>query len=174
MYICSFISIILAMCSYNSTVRTEVQKVNQVINQHALKEQSNSGIVLMGSGLSYPDKIHSIHVHYRSTDKLKLNQVRKLFIEGVDRLLTLVNDDRELESYLISYPFSPTNVEYIIAFRNQDGSYVSSPDVAFVTNIGGIIHYDSRDPISGELYNIHQETFEEAKKILAKEERKND
>ncbi len=137
-------------------------KIMQDFSQNYMKPQ---GFFLSGIGSSIPNQIHQVSVHYISPQHITINQVRKIFINSVQNLICLINQNKKIRPYLVYYPFNEKNIKLSLAFENKS-KYYDPPYIAFVFLVKNKIYYNYYDNQKKKFTDAHEETYQEALEIV--------
>lgn len=100
------------------------------------------------------------------TEIYGIGAARTLLVETITEFLNYINSREEIKQYLANVPFTVENIHVSIIFDNaQPGEIVD------IKNCGQNLYYNMRniDPNVIQWVEIGEETFEEAKTILAHE-----
>jgi|GEM_PF-1336460 len=92
---------------------------------------------------------------------------RKLLVRAVEAMMQEVNEREDIRPYLVTYPFTPRNVEIEIFFRNPDGREVASGSLNLVKINKGILFYKIHNSNGGGSMTVYKETYEEALQRIA-------
>ncbi len=142
---------------------SQSMKVMTDFSQNYMKPQ---GFLLSGIGSAMPDKIHELDVDYTSSIYVNVEQARKLFIDNSQIFLNEINGDTILRPYLVEYPFTEKNIAFTLSFENERAQMYPPPYIAYVSIINSKIYYHFYLAEQEKLLNIHEETYQEALKIV--------
>lgn len=117
-----------------------------------------------GMGGSMPDDLQSIEVSFVAYRKGSIEEAREIEVKAIQRLTALINEDEKLQPYLRTVPFPTRGIEISLSFDQRNGAFY--PGLSFISHINGILRYKKNDPKTDRFVLIHQESFEEAVKIL--------
>jgi hypothetical protein len=140
--------------------------LNQLILTYSKKMKNEWGFNLTGSLEIKKNKIKEIHLYYSSRSILDLQLARVLLVEVVSSFIDSVNANALINPYLCQSPFSVTDLEYTIFFRDQKGAFPQSPKISQITmNRGKIAYYTYEKGV----FSIQQkESFKKAVEITYK------
>ncbi len=148
--------------------------VNSIINQHGKEEAKEYNLRLVGAGSAIPDNVHGFILDYNSEQKLTIPEARKLYIQGTEKLLNMINNSEELRPFMHEYPFTEKNIDYKLSFHNKDRSFVEPPYVAYVflskNNVVYVFHDNKKGKFIDEM--DFSEPYLEAVRIVREEQGK--
>jgi hypothetical protein len=127
---------------------------------------------LMGTGGAYDNGITFIGLAFRIARPLNQEQARQILVNAANDLLTAIDTDENLRPILKNFPFLLKDIEIILHCFDPFGQPAYHPDLYFATLIRENLHYvtnEKSQKFKGFKTDI-QETFEEAKAILAKQQ----
>jgi len=161
---------IITMCSLYSCSdpRDEREKVrDRIFVEYAKKMKSKDLFVAgLGGGCTKDNKTNCIEVTFDYPFILNIDTSRKLIVESTETLLNLIKSDPANEKFYESFP---PNIDILmISIIGQKGAiecdYIRSVDL-----MKGKVSYETDDHTSKvmRLIVVHEETYEEAKKILS-------
>lgn len=132
------------------------------------KIMAQEGLSVAGFGGSHKNGLNSIiEMNFKTEQFLNQSNARQLILEYSDKFLAYLNNSKDLQPYLIEYPFNFKNIEIAIFGKsemNQDPSVIN-----IVSMLKGSIYYFVKDPDSQVLVVKMKETLEEAERILREE-----
>ncbi len=165
------ILLLITSCKSNSEKnyrnQPEYVRLAYEIMQNTANELQNAKklkLVGFGGGMMY--EIENLHLSFLSFDNQKLFQARDLIVFSIRLFLKNINTNEKIRPYLKSYPFTSKNISIFINIQNAD---TSINGVALTANK---IVYD----VPGKektFEQIHEETYEEALKIVESEKSTN-
>ncbi len=133
-----------------------------IMNKTAIELNKEKKMELIKIGGAMMHEVEELDMSFVFSEKLELKQARELMVFTVSLLLKNVNTNEEIRPYLIHYPFTAKDL-YICLVSSQD--QYNTIDV--ISSSSGKIRYKiSGEPMS---IQIHEETYEEALKIIEKE-----
>lgn|SRR3569832_440415 len=142
---------------------------DQVSKETARKIEKETGLRLMGTGGgSESQRLRKLNLSLQCSKEITLEEGRKLITYCVSEFLTNINKNEEIKPHLIHFPFTPPDVEIHIFIRQPDNKDVPLGSLAAVSEVRGQVSYDIREPFPVVLKQIHEETFEEALKLVLK------
>jgi hypothetical protein len=122
--------------------------LNEVISEHAKKVQ-HSGLRLIGSGGSYPDKIKGFTLHFEINSVVSKDEAKKLIISSAEKFLNEVNKDDKIKNFLEVVPVTFEQLDYAINFVDERGKMFRAPHVSYVMLYQGFICFGYVDPSTG-------------------------
>lgn len=105
-------------------------------------------------------KIKEVSLFYSSTQDLALEDARKLMLKVTTSFLDLINNNENIKPDLEPYPFTSSQLDVTIFFRDAKGRYAQHPKIAQISSHKGVITYYKFD--QGEFKQFQQEDFKKA------------
>ena len=175
------LSSLLSSCDFISTdkilkknyVRDEdySKTANKVTREVARKLKQEKGLHCAGKGGAMMSDIQEMALSFDLFQEVDLSEARELLVYATTEYLNAINQSREVRPYLHNYPFLPENVKIMIWIHKPDGHDVPIGSIDFMSSVNGRLIYKmttSIQPYSNK--KIHEETYEEALKILKDQE----
>jgi hypothetical protein len=162
----------ITMCSLCSCSdpRDEREKVrDRIFVEYAKKMKSKNLFVAgLGGGCTKDNKTNCIGVTFDYPFVLDIDTSRRLIVESTETLLDLINSDVSNAQFFENFPAQVDIIMISIIGQAPDNGcdYIRSVSV-----IKGKVSYNTDDP-TGKIMpylNVHEESYEEAKKILSNE-----
>ena len=95
------------------------------------------------------------------------NEGRKMLIDSAKEFLNTINNNPDVQPYLLEKPFTLKNIELVIFPMGSDGRGVYHPDVQVFALRNGFITYKTGTPEKKYGYHtVEKETFDEALEIV--------
>ena len=138
-----------------------IQEGYRLIRELASDMQIKHQWVLIGNGGAMFHDIEWLFFHFESKDQVSLEQARQLYVEFIDTAVQRVNDDQNIQEYLHERPFSPSGIHCMLSLAG-----VGKDSVSFVCMVNERIYYDYTDPNSDERIDLHNESYEDARRIV--------
>jgi hypothetical protein len=132
----------------------------------AQKIEAETGLSLFGIGGGMMDHVRMMAMSFECFGEITMEQGRELVIYCVNEYLSAINACEELRPHLIHYPFTPKDIRIKIFICKQDHREVPIGSLAVVGMVKGILDYDIKQSGSPSIRQIHEESYEEALKIL--------
>lgn len=123
---------------------------------------------LCGYGGSLMHDIEGVNQDFNVVLKPDLAEARRLMVYCIEKLQTAINEDKKLRPYLREYPFSKNRIELSIGFINSRSCYEPDSSVDYAFALNGRIFYSKWSTITNHFERVHEETYEEALKIVSK------
>lgn len=170
---CTLILFVFAITAYVYSViqidETSYSKLaNRLQNQHA-EEMRKKGYSVESMGGEFCTDVQSIYIGLHAKKQLTIDELRPLYVEGVERFLNLINNDEPIRPYLHDYPFSIHNLSYSMSFPWLPVEASGMGPIVFVFCCKGNIIYDVFDPSridTNQLRTVHKEPYSEALRIV--------
>lgn len=151
--------------------------IDAVTNRFTEEMKRNEHFVLSSSGgKNSKTTVEIITLGYDTGKKLDVREGRILLVKCVSKLLEELNASKELRPYLDHYPFSAKGIRFSIHSYDQKREKFGDGALAYVllSYLGQsqktVVHYRTYDPITDDYITCHQESYEEAEKIVRSEE----
>jgi hypothetical protein len=135
----------------------------------AQKIERESGLVLCGTGGGMMDHIRMMAMSFNCYNEITVEQGRELLIYCVNQYLSAINTNKGIKQYLVHFPFTQKDVEIRIFIRKPDHSEVSIGLPSVISQINGQLVYKVKQLGPVSLKESHEETYEEAVKLLETE-----
>ncbi len=174
-YILLFLILVFASCFLNVKSNDFYKRGNDFL-KNSQKFQKENNLILSGYGINLNESIetpkrnsiHKFYVTFFSKEKLNLNVAREKLINSIGNFLAKVNDDVKIRNYIYEYPFTFKGLHFSIAFYSEAGKLRKEKYIHSCTLDANNIYYDIAYP-NGTFKCIHEETYEEAVKIVERE-----
>jgi hypothetical protein len=157
-----FLFFLIVGCS-NTVTKQHYEVAKSIMSSFSKSVKQQYGLYISASGGSMMYDIKKICFDFNAVKQLDVSLVRVLYLNIVDQLIERLNDTA-VRPFLHNYPANTSNVEIKIAFYMPNGQRVNENFVAFVYMIDNIIYY--RKWKDNDFQRLHQETYEEAVKIV--------
>jgi hypothetical protein len=145
----------------------EYISLSHKISDQFVKDYSKrTGVNITGSGGGMMDDIDLICLTFEGRQRLDVSGARRLYVDGVEDLLSRYNTSKIVRPYLHNFPFTIDNLRFMLGFEDGYGKHLASGFVALVLCANGKIYYCYYDPGVDELLDLHEETYEEALRIV--------
>ena len=144
-------------------------KLAQKIRSQHIKEMGRKGfeLVLVGGGMF--NDVEMISSWFQLDAAPTLEEARIMYLNGAERLLASVNQDKAIRAYLHDYPFTIGNLDYSLMFRKLSANHNNGVESIYsVSCIKGKIYYDVFAPTSlnpNGVKTVCVEPYEEALRI---------
>lgn len=163
------ISVGLYCCSSLQNGEVEYCKhVHRLQNEHA-REMRTAGYSLRTTGGALCSDIEEIFVGFYSNKNPNISEARVDYVNGVERFLHRVNQDKSVRFYLHNYPFNIDHLDYSMSYRDVAVDYSDRGPIVFVFYCKGKIIYNVYDPTRtgmNPLKTVHRESYAEALRIV--------
>ena len=140
----------------------------QLVKAHIAEMQKEGFRACMtGGGMMHDVKNISVGFDVQATPTI--DEVRVLFVRGVERLLRRVNEDSRIRPYLHNYPFTVANLTYDLSFPHVAVDASGNGPVAHAFNVGNTISYSVYNPAvknSNPLQTAQDESYADALRIV--------
>jgi hypothetical protein len=147
-----------------------VKYVDEIVRGFSKEMKKDFGLVFIGSGGRMSEDVDAISVRFLAYQRAGIEEARELEVKSTEKLLKMINEHKKIRSYLREYPFVSKRVNVSISFKDPNNRRYVDGSVAVVSNVNGKVYYDKAEPsktdITEELIDMHEETYEEALKIV--------
>lgn len=160
--VCCLGLIFISACgvTYDTPRAKESYRIMNAFTSQMYKEK---GFRVLGIGSAMPDCVRQLIIHFTSNQKVDISQARILLIDLIDKFLAKVNEDMEIQQYLLNYPFNENNLEMSITFC-ENGDSIPPPHIAIVMILDGRICYSINT--DNQYETVFRETYQEAINIV--------
>lgn len=142
--------------------------VTEVLEKSAMIISKNFKIRPCGEGAAMPDNcVKLLTLCFSTNNRLCLKELRDLLIKFANELLNQINNNGELQKYLVKKPFTIENVQIIIYNHDENGGGLVEPEISTAQISNGILDYRTID--REDVYKLKiefKESYEEALKCL--------
>ena len=114
-------------------------------------------------------KNFKITVGFEYFQKVNISDARRLGIECALDMLKKYNTNKKFREKTPYYPINAKNIEILINFLDENHKFFSDGYVANMGVARSKIYYQYYDKKTGKLIEFHEETFEEALRIVEAE-----
>ena len=152
-----------------NTLPEKTKLENSIMAKTAKQLKKAKKLIPIGYGASQLKGKEFLGLSFEYSSSLKIEEIRRLIVYSADLLLNNWITDKKYQKYLKN-PYSVKNIEIEIYLINKDGSKVSFSEICVAALAREKISYKIKD--GHHLKTIHQETYEEAKKIIKEEDLK--
>lgn len=146
--------------------RSATDKIREEIISQFEKEMKKKDLYAVGTGGGCKDeKINLITVSFDYPAVMDLQLSRELIVTSLNVLIRIVNSNPRYSEHFEKYPVSIDIIHLCVVGRKSEK--VEKNYVRTVSNFKGIINYRVETPKIGPYKTVHEETYEEAKKIVS-------
>ena len=124
----------------------------------------------VGFGGRMHDDIEKMSLSFNSYQERPLEDYRKLIVESAEYYLKEINSNEKIKSYLHNFPFDANNIELSIFIFKNSTEPVDIGNITCVTVLNGNVLYSVRET-EYSTKNLSEESFESAKRLVAKQKR---
>ncbi len=152
---------------------SEKEKIVQTIESKTAKIlKQRLGLIPFGVGGQMMNQIQRLMLDFQYKHEVTVEEGRRLLVYSVLQFLDEINSNEVIRKYLQNFPFQPKNVEVCIFLVKPDGSTdFDFGDLEVLVAKEGKIQFKYNNSTYSR-YRTHEETFEEACKILEEEKQK--
>ncbi len=118
-------------------------------------------------GGSENNHLRKLNMSFHCFKEINIDHGRQLITYCVNEYLAAINSNEEIRSSLIHFPFTPNDVEIHIFIRQPDNRDVPPGNLSIVSEREGKVAYKVFESDPFTLKRIHEETFEEAMRLVA-------
>lgn len=129
-------------------------------------------LVCIGQSGGFHEKVDELGLRFHAYRRASIDEARALQLFLMNKLAETVNSHEKIQPFLKKIPF--TNIDIGISFKSPYGSY-SDGSVAHIFNVSDVewgienrnrLYYSSIDPLTGNLLDLFNESYEEATSLL--------
>lgn len=152
-------------------VREDFVLAEEIIEANNWKLASE-GIKCVGSGGTFPGTIRTISLDFRTKwHKFdSIDEARAFFCKFFEEYARPFNEEKRIRPYLYRFPVNANMLELAVFFCDPENEAYGPPSVARVGCALGKIRYSQRDPHTGKYFDIYEEPFDAAQRIVAGKE----
>ena len=173
MKIMTFVLCLICVSScFDIETQPHMRTLYRIIRQQDKKFQKK-GFKLFAYGGQWPSVINKINMEYITTEYRfqTIDELRRFFIPLFEEYLQPFNEEPSIRPYLSNFPLDARNLQLGISFFDENNSSVRMPWLCYVgTAKGKIVYFGFESRKQGSKL-LHSETFEEAKRILAEQDK---
>ena len=160
----------LAGCSISNSKNYQVPEyekmADRITAKTAKKIEKETGLRLCGTGGGMMNHIRMMAMSFDCSHEIDIEQARELVLHCANEYLNAINSNEEIRPHLVQYPFMPKNVQIDIFIHPSDQREIPTGSLVVVSTSYGMISYMVRGTGSERLKDVHEETYEEAVKIV--------
>lgn len=145
---------------------TYVTYANDVIRSFAKVMKTEFGLQCCGSGGKMPHDIEEFKVGFEINRRATIEEARMFEVQATERFLKIINENEKIRPFLREFPFKANRVAVSISFNKKDNNPYTDGSVSYMSLIKGKIYYSAQEPKNEKLYDIFEEPYEEALKIV--------
>ncbi len=164
-----FSGLLMSSCSSEMSFDTasegtkEIHDVIRTTSQNLVKKYP---IHPIGFGMAAMNEVEKLSLSFEVRQKMPKDELRLMLIDCVNEMITIVNQNEEIQPYLSQEGFGYKSVE-IVFFVTNGKKELFDPDISVAGYYSGYIGFKTKIP--EQEYGYHQEdeeTYEEAIAIL--------
>lgn len=142
--------------------------VNQVIKKAFAQLKKDRELYPFGTAGRMMNQIKMLGLSLHYYEPVDIEKARDLLAYSTTLFLDLINDNKDIRSYLENYPFTPENIQIRIYLQKTDGSEPDLGELTLAKMIDGTLEYIIRSLETERLVTFYKEPFEEAVSKLSK------
>jgi hypothetical protein len=140
-----------------------VTRVQELLNENYVYMDELFGVVLIGSGGSFMERVNGVAGHYQSlSGPGTVETARRMIVVGLPDIQQRINRDERLQADLKPGGLRLEDVEYSVSFSEQS-------DIYFAFTVGDKIVYTRRIGTRKPLEKVYEEPFSTAVQIIEQE-----
>ncbi len=139
--------------------------------QYDAEIKSRCKLSVIAKGGALMDEVNCIDREYSSPKEATIAEARRLMVNEIQRLMILFNSDNVLRPYMHNFPMDQNNFHYGISFATSKNKPKHDKSVGYVFLLNGIIYYCALDLQQDRLTDLHEETFQDALRIVVSEDK---
>ena len=138
------------------------------------KLKTTPGLHCIGTGGGMMNHIRMMAMSFQLFREVDLPEARRILVSVTTEYLKEINDSKRVRPYLKEYPFRVENIEIMIFIRKENNDDVGPNQINYMSANRGLLKYCLPDKPGSYVEQIlHEETYEEALKIVREEEKAN-
>ena len=146
---------------------------NQIVKTFTKEMEKEHDLICIVSGGSMPYNVREIKVVFAFYQKPSMDKARELEVRATERLLQIINSHEKIRPFLSNYPFKSNQAKVSISFLKKDNTMHSDGSFTHVFQVKNTIFFQARNSKTG-LYDLAEEPYEEALKIVQAAEHEHD
>lgn len=158
------IAVLLSGCTASYQGEKELGQINRTVTKRLA---TDCNLFLFGSGASWPDKCHAVAFDFLNQYSATLPEARKCIVNAAQEIMSAAHEVEGFEHHLANPPFTEQHIMLGIGFDKPSNEDKNSSLIDRVTMNYGIIRYKIWNEENYQYDTIHEETYEEALKLLA-------
>lgn len=167
-----FIFFLLTGCNFHHSEEAEYCRMAyRIMDQFVRDMHKKNYLMCCSKGGGFLKKVNEIHLSFETFGPLSQDELRILMVTVVEEFLNRINKDEEIRPYLVNYPFTDSNLNFIIALvdtrLNPIRNKGAGKDLLYgVFLIDGKLIYDISNEEKKMLQAVHRESYKEAYEIV--------
>ncbi len=161
-YLAIFILIFIG-CSESFPGEKQLAKVTNIAIKR-LKYEYN--LILSGTGVSWPNKCNAVAYDFNYEKAATISEGRRIIVNAVEIIIDSAHEVKEFEEYLAQPPFTYKHIMMGISFPPSVFMDQKDPYIELIAIMRGTIRYKIWNEAAYEYELLHEETYEEALRIL--------
>src|ERR1700738_1559305 len=165
---CIVLGILFTLKLMSNETSYYIKLVDRITNE-LIQEMEKDGFFVKSYGGAMMNDVEEIILGFNSNKTPSVDEARVMYVSGIEKLLTQVNQNKEIRPYLHNYPFNVNNLAYRIGFKKIPMDSTGVAPIAFVFYTRNKIYYCMYDPAfkdTNPLQTVYKEPYEEALKIV--------
>lgn len=148
--------------------RIEAKLVGLTLKSSANLIKSKYDLIPSGSGVAMPGgPIKELFLAFDTHYILTKHEIRRLLIEINNEVMKEVNNNHQIQAYLLKRLFTIKDIHIVIYNHDQNGKRVYDPEISVGQILQGNISYKTVSKENKLKYkNEYEETYEEAMKLM--------
>lgn len=142
---------------------------DSIVDPYASHLERTKGVQVLATGGSFTTDVRSITRYFACWQKADIPTARRLYVEAVEELVKLMNENKAIRPYLHNYPFTFRNTNIAFNFHDSSNRWQKQNSLATVSGSHGRVYYRISEEGKFLLTEIHEEAYEEALSIIKKE-----
>ena len=176
LFSCDFVDRETPDLSRGPHVRDEdYEKIADGITYRVKKQlKTIPGLLCVGTGGGMMEHIYRMSMSFHLLREVDLPEARRILVYITTEYLKEINSSKRVRPYLKDYPFKATNLEIRVWIQKENNDDVGPDQIDYMAAYRGTLTYDlPLKPGSYVEQILHEETYEEALKIVQEEEKAN-
>jgi len=161
------LGILFYLCGCDILTKDYEKIADKITARTAAKLKLEKDLFLIGTGGGMMDDIKLMGMYFNYYKPIDMQSARELLVYAVEEYLSSINSSEAVRPYLHNYPFTAKNIELVIYFYKPDRSFVELEKLSIIAANEGRVEYEINHSEKRILKTIHEETYEEALKIVS-------
>lgn len=161
-----FCLIMISTCHIFGEQQAVYVKYVECLQKAYIKQlQKTESIHSLSPGGSLFNDINQIGLELELIQEVTVAQARRLYVKYAESFIKMINADRRIRPYLHHYPVTIADLDFSLNFSDCQNRDVRPPYIWSVSSVEKKIYYTLSN-----IVRVHEETYEEALRIVQKEQ----
>lgn len=143
-----------------------VKYYKEIVGDFAQKTKTSYNLRCIAEGGQMPYDVEKVELGFISYQRASIEEARKLEVLVSEDLARAINAHQKIRPYLREYPFPASRTNISISFNKPDNRQYTDGSVALIFHVRDKVFYCAEDPETGKYIDIHEESYDEARRIV--------